>query len=103
MYSPRFIYVFQLLKSSFLLCSTRRGLCLHPVCLWLGLNFLPLCYASRLARACIFGIVITIIKDYVLFEEMNVFTSLLKDRHASGGIRAIGLAVDHSPNLKRFL
>jgi hypothetical protein len=36
-YSPRFIYVFQQRKTSFLLCSTRRGLCLQPVCLWLGL------------------------------------------------------------------
>jgi hypothetical protein len=53
MYSPRFIYVFQLLKASFLLCSTIRGLCLHSVCLWLGLDFLPLCNASKLARACI--------------------------------------------------
>jgi hypothetical protein len=28
----------------FLLCSTRRGLCLHAVCLWLGLEDLPLCF-----------------------------------------------------------
>jgi hypothetical protein len=52
-YSPRFVYVFQQLKTSFLLCSTRRGLCLHPV--------LPVAWAScifhcvlyfRLNRAC---------------------------------------------------
>jgi hypothetical protein len=43
-YSPRFIYVFQQMKTSFLLCSTRRGLCLHSVCLWLGLVGLPLCF-----------------------------------------------------------
>jgi hypothetical protein len=34
-----FIYVFQLPKTSFMQCSTKRGLCLHPVCLWLGLVF----------------------------------------------------------------
>jgi hypothetical protein len=46
----------------------------------------------------------------ILFEVRNVVTSLLglvivshlspKDRDASGGIRAIGLAVDRSPDLK---
>jgi hypothetical protein len=51
-YSPRFIYVFQVLKTYFSICSN-KGLCLHPVCLWLGLDDLPLCYVSRLARACI--------------------------------------------------
>jgi hypothetical protein len=52
-YSPRFIYVFQQLKISSLLCSTRRGLCLHLVYPWLGLDDLPLCFVSGLARACI--------------------------------------------------
>jgi hypothetical protein len=46
-YSPRFIYVFQQLKTSFLLCSTRRGMCLHPICLWLGLVDLPLCFVFQ--------------------------------------------------------
>jgi hypothetical protein len=55
-YSLRFIYVFQQLKTSFLLCSTRRGLCLHPVCLWLGLVDLPLCFVLY------FDIVITFIR-----------------------------------------
>jgi hypothetical protein len=46
-YSPRFIYVFQQLKTSFMLCLTRRGLCLHPVCLWLGLEDLPMCFVFQ--------------------------------------------------------
>jgi hypothetical protein len=41
-YSPSSFYVFQQLKTSFLQCSTRRGLRLHPVCLWLGLVLAPL-------------------------------------------------------------
>jgi hypothetical protein len=32
-YSARFIYVFQQLKTSFLLCLIEGGLCLHPVLL----------------------------------------------------------------------
>jgi hypothetical protein len=61
-YSPRFIYVFQQLKTSFLLWSTRRGLCLHPVCLWLGLVDLPLCFVFQARYSLYFGIVITFIR-----------------------------------------
>jgi hypothetical protein len=49
-YSPRFIYVFQQLKTSFLLCSTRRGLCLHlvlPVA-WASLSSTALCISGSL-------------------------------------------------------
>jgi hypothetical protein len=76
-YSPRFIYVFQQLKTSFLLCSTRRGLCLHPVCLWLGLDDLPLCFVFQAHWSLYFGIVITVIQNSILFEVRNVFTCLL--------------------------
>jgi hypothetical protein len=48
-YSPRFIYVFQQLKTSFLLCLIEGGgLCLHPV--------LPVAWASLSSTALrIFG------------------------------------------------
>jgi hypothetical protein len=58
-YSPSFIYVFQLPKTSFLLCSTKRGLCLHPVYLWLGLVFSYSAIIPSLLKLA-FGIVITI-------------------------------------------
>jgi hypothetical protein len=61
-YSPRFIYVFQQRKTSFLLCSTRRGLCLHQVCLWLGLVDLALCFVFQARKSLYFGIVITFIR-----------------------------------------
>jgi hypothetical protein len=76
-YSPRFIYVFQQLKTSFLLCSTRRGLCLHPV--------LPMAWASFSSTAlCISGSLKLVLwycnnfySNFVLFEVRNVVTSLL--------------------------
>ena len=76
-YSPRFIYVFQQLKTSFLLCSIRRGLCLHPVCLWLGL-------VESSTVFCISGSIELVLwccnnfySNFVLFEVRNVVTSLL--------------------------
>jgi hypothetical protein len=76
-YSPRFIYVFQQLKTSFLLCSTRRGLCLHPVLpvAWASLSSTALCIAGSLKlvlRYCN-----NFYSNSVLFEVRNVFTSLL--------------------------
>jgi hypothetical protein len=76
-YSPRFIYVFQQLKTSFLQCSTRRGLCLHPV--------LPMAWASLSPTAfCISGSLELVpwycnnfYSNSVLFEVRNVITSLL--------------------------
>jgi hypothetical protein len=76
-YSPRFIYVFRQLKTSFLLCSTRRGLCLHPV--------LPVAWASFSPTAlCISGSLELVLwycnnfySNSILFEVRNVFTSLL--------------------------
>jgi hypothetical protein len=76
-YSPRFIYVFQQPKTSFLLCSTRRGLCPHQVCLWLGLDGLPLCFVFQARYSLYFGIVMTFIRNFVLFEVRNLVTSLL--------------------------
>jgi hypothetical protein len=76
-YSPRFIYVFQQLKTSFLLCSTRRGLCLHPVQLvaWARLSFTALCISGS------FELVLWYCNNFysnsILFEVRNVFTSLL--------------------------
>jgi hypothetical protein len=48
-YSPRFIYVFQQLKTSFLLCLI-KGLCLHPVLpvAWASLSSTALCISGSL-------------------------------------------------------
>jgi hypothetical protein len=76
-YSPRFIYVFQQPKTSFLLCSTRRGLCLHPVCLWLGLDDLPLCFVFPGSLELVPWYCNNFYSNSVLFEVRNVITSLL--------------------------
>jgi hypothetical protein len=76
-YSPRFIYVFQQLKTSFLQCSTSRGLCLHPV--------LPVAWASLSSTTFCFSGPLELVPWYcnnfysnsVLFEVRNVITSLL--------------------------
>jgi hypothetical protein len=75
-YSPRFIYVFQQLKTSFLLCLI-EGLCLHPV--------LPVAWASLSSTAlCISGSLEPVLwycnnfySNSILFEVRNVVTSLL--------------------------
>jgi hypothetical protein len=76
-YSPRFIYVFQQLKTSFLLCSTRRGLCLHlvlPVA-WASLSFAALYVSGSLEL--VLWYCNNFYSNSVLFEVRNVFTSLL--------------------------
>jgi hypothetical protein len=77
-YSPIFIYVFQQLKTSFLLCSTKRWLCLHLVCLWLGL-------VESSTVFCISGSIELVLwycnnfySNSILFEVRNVVTSLLR-------------------------
>jgi hypothetical protein len=109
-YSPRFIYVFQQLKTSFLLCSTRRGLCLHPVLpvAWASLSSIALCISGSLDL--VLWYCNNFYSNSVPFEVRNVVTSPLglvivshlspADWGASGGIRAIGLVVDRSPDLK---
>jgi hypothetical protein len=47
-YSPRFIYVFQQLKTSFLLCLIEGGYVFTQFCLWPGLIYLPLRFMFRL-------------------------------------------------------
>jgi hypothetical protein len=76
-YSPRFTYVFQRLKTSFLLCSTRRGCVCTQFCLWLGLVYLPLCFVFQALLSLYPGIVITFNSNSVLIEVRNMFTSLL--------------------------
>jgi hypothetical protein len=75
-YSPRFIYVFQQLKTSFLLCLI-EGLCLHPV--------LPVAWASLSSTALYISGSLELVPWYcnniysnsILFEVRNVVTSLL--------------------------
>jgi hypothetical protein len=58
-YSPRFIYVFQQLKTSFLLCLIERGCVFTQFCLWPGLVYLPLRYIFLALSSLYPGIVIT--------------------------------------------
>jgi hypothetical protein len=76
-YSPRFIYFFQQLKTSFLLCSTRRGAVSAPS--------LPVAWASWSSTVlCISGSLELVLwycnnfySNSILFEVSNVFTSFL--------------------------
>jgi hypothetical protein len=76
-YSPRFIYVFQQLKTSFLLYSTRRGLCPHPVLpvAWASLSSTALCISDSLEL--VLWYCNNFYSNSVLFEVRNVVTSLL--------------------------
>jgi hypothetical protein len=76
-YSPRFIYVFQQVKTSFLLCSTRRGLCLHPVLpvAWASLSSITLCISGSLEL--VLWYCNNFYSNSILFEVRNVVTSLL--------------------------
>jgi hypothetical protein len=76
-YSPRFIYVFQQLKTSFLLCLIEGGLCLHPVLpvAWASLSSTALCISSSLEL--VLWYCNNIYSNSVLFEVRNVVTSLL--------------------------
>jgi hypothetical protein len=76
-YSPRFIYVFQQLKISFLLCLTRRGLCLHPVLpvAWASLSSTALCISGSLEL--VLWYCNNLYSNSILCEVRNVVTSLL--------------------------
>jgi hypothetical protein len=75
---------------------------------WASLSSTALCISSSLEL--VLWYCNTFYSNFVLFEVKNVVTSLLglvivshlspKDRDTLGGIRAIGLAVDRSPDLK---
>jgi hypothetical protein len=76
-HSPRFIYVFQQLKTSFLLCLIEGGLCLHlvlPVA-WASLSSTVLCISGSLEL--VLWYCNNIYSNSVLFEVRNVVTNLL--------------------------
>jgi hypothetical protein len=75
-YSPRFIYIFQQLKTSFLLCLI-EGLCLHPVLhvAWASLSPTTLCISGSLEL--VLWYCNNFYSNSVLFEVRNVVTSLL--------------------------
>jgi hypothetical protein len=76
-YSPIFIYVFQQLKTSFLLCSTRRGLYMHPVLpvAWASLSSIALCISGSLEL--VLWYCNNFYSNSVLLEVRNVVTSPL--------------------------
>jgi hypothetical protein len=61
-YSSRFIYVFQQLKTSFLLSLIEGGSVCTQFCLWLGLVYLLLCFVFLALSILYSGIVITLIR-----------------------------------------
>jgi hypothetical protein len=75
---------------------------------WASLSSIALCISGSLEL--VLWYCNNFYSNSVLFEVRNVVTSLLglvivshlspKDQDALGGIRAIGLAVDRSPDLK---
>jgi hypothetical protein len=60
-YSPRVIYVFQQLKTSFLLCLIEGGCVCTQFCLWPGLVYLLLRFVFPALSSLYPGIVITFI------------------------------------------
>jgi hypothetical protein len=60
-YSPRFIYVFQQPKTSFLLCLIKEGCVYTQFCLWLGLVYFPTALLNLALLSLYPGIVITFI------------------------------------------
>jgi hypothetical protein len=76
-YSPRFIYVFQQLKTSFLLCLIEGGCVFTQFCLWLGLVYLLLRLYFWLSLELVLWYCNNFYSNSILFEVRNVVTSLL--------------------------